>query len=134
MKNYIGVRMRLSFADRRHSRLARFRRLLCCSGIGTGILLVSGEVYHITYFQSARLIDIIAIRYKPLARSYAVKYTDAWCATGASAAAIVAELTDIIPTECGCNQMIELFKKLGPDLLTSSPFGTVALVEYFGTP
>ncbi len=59
-----------------------------------------------------RIIDIYNA-HKPLARSYAVKYTDAWCTAGASAAAIVAELTDIIPTECGCNQMIELFKKLG---------------------
>lgn len=59
-----------------------------------------------------KIIDIYNA-HKPLARSYAVKYTDAWCATGASAAAIVAELTDIIPTECGCNQMIELFKKMG---------------------
>lgn len=52
-------------------------------------------------------------QHKPLARSYAVKYTDAWCATAASAAAIVAELTDIIPTECGCGQMIQLFQKMG---------------------
>lgn len=59
-----------------------------------------------------KIIDIYNM-HKPLARSYAVKYTDAWCATGASAAAIVAEMTDIIPTECGCNQMIELFKKMG---------------------
>lgn len=50
--------------------------------------------------------------HKPLARGYAVKYTDAWCATGASAAAIVAGLTDIIPTECSCDKMIELFKNL----------------------
>lgn len=59
-----------------------------------------------------KIIDIYNA-HKPLARSYKVQYTDAWCATGASAAAIVAELTDIIPTECGCNQMIELFAKLG---------------------
>lgn len=49
----------------------------------------------------------------PLARGYRVKYTDAWCATGASAAAIVAGYTDIIPTECSCNKMIELFQKMG---------------------
>ena len=51
--------------------------------------------------------------HKPLARGYAVKYTDAWCATCVSAAAIEAGYTDIIPTECGCNQMITLFKSLG---------------------
>lgn len=49
----------------------------------------------------------------PLARGYKVKYTDAWCATFGSAAAIAAGYTDIIPTECGCGQMIELFRKMG---------------------
>lgn len=51
--------------------------------------------------------------HKPLARGYAVKYTDAWCSTFASAVAIKAGLTDIIPTECGCEKHIQLFKKLG---------------------
>lgn len=50
--------------------------------------------------------------HKPLARGYAVKYTDAWCATFVSAVAIECGITDIIPTECGCGQMIELFKNL----------------------
>ena len=49
--------------------------------------------------------------HKPLARGYPVKYTDAWCSTFASAVAIEAGLTDIIPTECGCQKHIELFKK-----------------------
>jgi hypothetical protein len=51
--------------------------------------------------------------HKPLARGYAVKYTDAWCATFVSAVAIKAGCTDIIPAECGCGEMLELFKKLG---------------------
>ena len=51
--------------------------------------------------------------HKPLARSYAVKYTDAYCATTVSAAAIQAGFDDIIPLECGCGQMIELAKKMG---------------------
>lgn len=51
--------------------------------------------------------------HKPLARGYAVKYTDAWCATFVSAVAIKCGVTDIIPTECGCGQMITLFKNLG---------------------
>lgn len=51
--------------------------------------------------------------HKPLARGYAVKYTDAWCATTVSAAAIACGLTDIIPTECGCVDMIKLFQKIG---------------------
>lgn len=48
----------------------------------------------------------------PLSRGYKVKYTDAWCATFASAAAISAGFTDIIPTECGCGQLIALFQAL----------------------
>ena len=51
--------------------------------------------------------------HRPLARGYKVKYTDAWCATTVSAAAIKLGYTDIIPTECGCGQMIELFQKIG---------------------
>lgn len=51
--------------------------------------------------------------HKPLARGYKVKYTDAWCATTVSAMAIKCGMTDIIPTECGCKQMIDLFKKMG---------------------
>ena len=58
------------------------------------------------------IIDIYNA-HKPLARGYAAKYTDAWCATFVSAVAVVTGLTDIIPTECGCGKMIELFKKLG---------------------
>lgn len=51
--------------------------------------------------------------HKPLARGYKVKYTDAWCATFVSAVAIKLGYTDIIPTECGCGKMIDLFKGLG---------------------
>lgn len=51
--------------------------------------------------------------HKPLARGYKVKYTDNWCATFVSAVAIKLGYTDIIPTECGCQKMIELFKKIG---------------------
>lgn len=51
--------------------------------------------------------------HKPLARGYKVKYTDEWCATFASAVAIKCKATNIIPTECSCPKMLELFKKLG---------------------
>lgn len=51
--------------------------------------------------------------HKPLARGYAVKYTDAWCATFVSAVAVKLGYTDIIPTECSCSKMIELLKKIG---------------------
>jgi len=59
-----------------------------------------------------QIIDIYNA-HKPLARGYKVKYTDSWCATFVSAMAIKCGLTNIIPTECGCGPMIELFKKLG---------------------
>jgi len=58
------------------------------------------------------IIDIYNA-HKPLARGYKVKYTDAWCATFVSAVAIKLGYTDIIPTECSCTKMIELFKKIG---------------------
>lgn len=51
--------------------------------------------------------------HKPLARGYLVKYTDAWCATFVSFIGIVCGLTDIMPTECGCGAMIDLYKKKG---------------------
>ncbi len=51
--------------------------------------------------------------HKPLARNYAVRYTDAWCATFVSAVAIRCGIKDALPPECGCEQMIGLFKKLG---------------------
>ena len=51
--------------------------------------------------------------HKPLARGYLVKYIDAWCATFVSFIGIVCGLTDIMPTECGCGAMIDLYKKKG---------------------
>lgn len=50
--------------------------------------------------------------HKPLARGYPVKYTDAWCSTFASAVAIKAGLTTIIPTECGCEEHIKKFRAI----------------------
>ena len=58
------------------------------------------------------IIDIYN-SHKPLARGYKMKYTDAWCATFISALAIKLNATDIVPTECGCERQIELFKKAG---------------------
>ena len=51
--------------------------------------------------------------HQPLARGYKVKYTDPWCATTVSAAAIECGYTDIIPTECSCNYMIKLLQQMG---------------------
>lgn len=49
----------------------------------------------------------------PLAMGYRVTYTDSWCSTFVSAAAIGCDLTDIIPTECGCERHIGLFSDIG---------------------
>ena len=49
----------------------------------------------------------------PLARGYAVQYTDEWCDTAVSAAAIQAGCVDLIGTECGCEKHIEIFKEKG---------------------
>lgn len=59
-----------------------------------------------------KIIDLYN-SHKPLARGYPLKYTDAWCDGFASAVAIQAGLTDIIPTEVGCGKHIALFQKIG---------------------
>lgn len=51
--------------------------------------------------------------HEPLAQNYTVQYTDSWCATFVSAVSIRCGLTDIIPTECGCERLISLFQALG---------------------
>jgi hypothetical protein len=48
----------------------------------------------------------------PLPRGYKVKYTDAWCATYVSAMGVAAGLQDIILSECSCEKMIQLYKKV----------------------
>lgn len=59
-----------------------------------------------------KIIDIYNA-HKPLARGYSVKYTDLWCATFVSAMSVLCGLTDIMPTECSCDKMIDLYKGLG---------------------
>ncbi len=58
------------------------------------------------------IIDIYNA-HQPLAQGYLVQYDDQWCATFVSAVAIQCGLTDIIPTECGCQRQIALFEALG---------------------
>ena len=60
----------------------------------------------------AQIIDLYN-SYQPLAMGYVVQYTDSWCATFVSTVAIQCALTDIIPTECGCERQIGLFQELG---------------------
>ena len=49
----------------------------------------------------------------PLPQDYRVTYDDAWCAAFVSAAALQADMTDIIPPECSCSRQIKLFQGLG---------------------
>ncbi len=49
----------------------------------------------------------------PLPVDYVVQYTDSWCATFVSAAAMNSGLTAVIPTECGCERQIVLFQEIG---------------------
>lgn len=49
----------------------------------------------------------------PRARGYKVSYNDEWCSTFVSAVAIKCNATHLIPTECGCEKHIQLFKKKG---------------------
>ena len=51
--------------------------------------------------------------HEPLAVGYTFQYTDSWCSTFVSTVAIACDLTDIIPTECGCQRHIGLFQDLG---------------------
>lgn len=51
--------------------------------------------------------------HRPLPRGHVLTMDDAWCAATVSAAAIRAGLTDIMPVECSCTRMIELYKALG---------------------
>lgn len=48
----------------------------------------------------------------PLPQGYQVTYEDAWCAAFVTAAAMEAELTDIVPPECSCARQIALFRAL----------------------
>lgn len=62
--------------------------------------------------QYKEIIDIYN-SHPPLARGYRVQYTDEWCDTTVSAAAIKAHMTDLIGTECGCEEHVKIFKKKG---------------------
>lgn len=81
------------------------------------------------------IIDIYNA-HKPLAQNYKVKYTDEWCATTISALSIFCGYTDIIPTECGCQRMIELFNKMGcwieDESVTPEP-GWIIFYDWGGT-
>ena len=51
--------------------------------------------------------------HKPLARSYPVQVSDAYCATGASACYIEAGIADYTGTECGVERWVDIAKAKG---------------------
>lgn len=59
-----------------------------------------------------KIIDIYNA-HKPLARGYAMKYTDAWCACFVSVVSIQGGATAVMPLEVGCGKMVDLYKALG---------------------
>ena len=59
-----------------------------------------------------KIIDLYN-SHKPLARGYALKYTDAWCAGTIGALAVACKATDIIPMEVSCPKMIDIAKSMG---------------------
>lgn len=64
---------------------------------------------------SAKHAEILSIynNYKPLARGYAVKTYDAYCATTVSAAYIKAGIAEYTGTECGVEEYVKVAKKKG---------------------
>lgn len=51
--------------------------------------------------------------HEPLAQGYALKTSDNWCAAFASVVAIQCKITNIVPTECGCERQIGLWQNIG---------------------
>ena len=60
-----------------------------------------------------KIIDLYNTQ-RPLPRGYKVSYNDAWCATTISACALACGWTNKdFPMECGCGEMVSLFKARG---------------------
>lgn len=59
-----------------------------------------------------KIIDLYN-SYRPLARGYALQYSDEWCDGTISAAAIKSGMVDLIGTEVGCECHINIFKQKG---------------------
>lgn len=62
--------------------------------------------------QHKAIIDVYN-SYTPRPRGYKVTYADSWCAAFVSAVAIKAGLINIMPVECSCSKLLELYKAKG---------------------
>lgn len=51
--------------------------------------------------------------HKPLPRHVRMSYSMDWCAATVSAVGVALGLTDIMPVECSCGELIKLYKALG---------------------
>lgn len=107
---FVGFRLHLDQNDggfaRDVSNLEREARLDMVSTAKQWLGTMEGDAAH------EQIIGIYNT-HEPLAQGYLVKPEDNWCATYASAVAIERDLTDIIPTECGCERQIDLWENLG---------------------
>lgn len=63
--------------------------------------------------QSHREIVDIYNDHKPLARGYELQYDDDWCSAFVSTVSIQCGMTELLPTECGCEPQIERFLEAG---------------------
>jgi hypothetical protein len=59
-----------------------------------------------------RLIDLYNAQ-EPLPVGYLVTYEDNWCAAFVTVAALLSDLEEILPPECGCQRQIALFEGSG---------------------
>lgn len=60
-----------------------------------------------------KIIDLYNTGRKPLPRNYTLQYGDPWCAGFITAMAIACHATDIIPSECSCDEMYKKGKLMG---------------------
>lgn len=94
-----GFARSVSFSERQH-------RLELVSAAQQWLGTQEGSPQHTALLQTYNA-------HEPLARGYTVTATDNWCATFCSTVAIQCGMTGIIPTECGCERQIDLWKNAG---------------------
>ena len=93
-----------------------FSRTVCTKEAEVRLsMVVCAEKWLGTEEKSDTHLELLSVynSHEPLARGYQVTPDDNWCATFGSAVSIEQGHTDIIPTECGCERQIELWKNLG---------------------
>lgn len=106
----VGILFFLQFSDWGFARAVPFseqlRRLVTVHTAEQWLGTKEGDENHEKILQ-------IYNTHEPLAQGYIVTAEDSWCAAFVSSVAIERRLTDIIPTECGCERQIGLWKELG---------------------